>query len=224
MKSKPNPTPPFVIRDCALVTMAVGVKAQSLREFRDGILKVPQDSIYHHFWGRLLQPQFDEPEFNNDFAAWARHGLHEKALAEKLAVVDPVRIKSIDDLRAELVEIIEERLDKSEYVPVSRADQQFHFLKSQIIIFDTGQRVSDPSEFGTAVKSMTPSSIFYHFVDARRRNPEGIDDFSFWLREKGTECDDLCRRLSTIDLYFSSLKRIRWLLADIFDRWGEGRS
>ncbi|MEJ2700769.1 MAG: DUF5752 family protein, partial [Desulfuromonadales bacterium] len=72
-----NPTP-FAIRDCALITLASGVQAQTLKEFREGLKKVPAGSISHHFWGRLLRPQFDEPEYNNDFASWASRGLHDR--------------------------------------------------------------------------------------------------------------------------------------------------
>ncbi|MBW1712456.1 MAG: hypothetical protein JRJ59_04855, partial [Deltaproteobacteria bacterium] len=74
------PREPFRIRDCALITLATGVSVQTLREFREGLLIVHPGSIYHHFWGRLLEPYFDEPEYNNDFAAWVYHGLHDKSL------------------------------------------------------------------------------------------------------------------------------------------------
>ena len=216
MRKRDNSDHPLVIRDCALVTLAVGVKAQSLREFRDGILKVHQDSLYHHFWGRLLQPLFDEPEFNNDFASWVRHALHEKELAERLAVVDPIHFDSMEDLRSEIIEIIEERLDESEFVPYSKTDQQFYFLRSQIIILDTGKKVNSPAELKDAVPSMSTSSIFYHFVDSRRRNPNRIDDFSHWLSSIGTQYDCIIRQLATIDQYFSSLKWIQWKIAEIF--------
>lgn len=216
MKSRNNSSHPFVIRDCALVTLATGVKAQSLREFRDGIREVHQDSIYHHFWGRLLQPLFDEPEFNNDFASWARHALHEKELAERLAVVDPITFDNIEDVRNEIIEIVETRLDESEYIPYSKADQQFYFLRSQIIILDTGRKAFNPNELSEAIKTMSPSSIFYHFIDSRRRNPSGVDDFRHWLHIIGEKQDDICQQLANIDPYFSSLKWLQWRLAEIF--------
>ncbi len=224
MNKRDNQHYPLVVRDCALVTLAVGVKAQSLREFRDGVLKVHQDSLYHHFWGRLLQPQFDEPEFNNDFASWIRHGLHEKELAERLAVVDPTHFQSMEDLRSEIVEIIEERLDESEFVPYSRSDQQFYFLRSQIIILDTGRQVKSPEELKDAVPSMSTSSIFYHFVDSRRRNPNGADDFSHWLSGLGSEYDSIIRQLAMIDPYFSSLRWMQWKITEIFREIGEESS
>ncbi len=211
-----NQREPFGIRDCALVSMATGIRVQNLREFRDGLLESHADSIYHHFWGRLLQPRFDEPEYNNDFAAWAYHGLHEKALAERLSVVDPSGFDAIDDLRAELVEIVEERLDESELVPWARADQQFYFLRSQIVVLDTGIRVHHPAELAPLLQDLSPGTIFYHFIDARRRTPDRSDDFSAWLEGFGEPCAALKEQIQGIDPYFSSLKEIRRILADMF--------
>jgi hypothetical protein len=38
-----------------------------------------------------------------------------------------------------------------------------------------------PAELATAMLNLTTSSIFYHFIDARRRTSDGRDDFSDWL-------------------------------------------
>ena len=49
---------PFEINDCALVGIATGRRAQSLREMRDILLDIHPGSIYYHFWGGLLRPYF----------------------------------------------------------------------------------------------------------------------------------------------------------------------
>lgn len=217
-----EPTPamaPFRIRDCALVAIAAGVRVQNLREFRDGLLKVPAGSIYHHFWGRLLQPQFDEPEYNNDFAAWAYHALHAKALAERLAVVDPTDFPNIEELRQEVLDIVEVRLDESEMVPWAKADQQFHFIRHQLVVLDTGLAVTEPAEFARIVPQLTNGSIFYHFIDARRRTWNRQDDFAAYLEGYGETYADLARELSAVDPYFSSLNRMRQVLSEIFQRY-----
>ncbi len=218
-----NPlTEPFHMRDCALVAMATGFRAQNLREFRDGLLYVPDGSIYHHFWGRFLEPQFDEPEYNNDFAAWAYHGLHEKSLAERLSVIDPTEFDDIDSLRQEIVERIEDRLDEYEYIPWARADQQFHFIKSQIVVLDTGKQIETPEELPEAVPSMSLGSIFYHFIDSRRRTEDKIDDFNAWLIGWGDKYIELRQRLMALDPYFSSLKELRRELTVLFKNYFQG--
>ncbi len=210
---------PFQVRDCALVVLGTGKKAQNLREFLEGLQEVPTSSIYHHFWGRFLQSQFDEPEYNNDFAAWVYHGLHEKALAEQLSVIDPTEYDDIEELRMELIEVVEERLDQSEYIPWAKTDQLFHFLRSQIVVFDTGRRIEDPKELPSLVPDLSQGSIFYHFIDARRRTPERCDDFSAWLAAFGEEYEDLRKTILAIDPYFSSLKDLRHILTDILSAY-----
>lgn len=212
----------FYVRDCALVSIATGLNAQNLREFRDGLREADAGSIYHHFWGRLLQPQFDEPEYNNDFASWAAHGLHEKALAERLSVVDPSDFADTESMRQELIDIVENRLDESEMVPWARADARFYFVRSQIVIFDTGKVLDAPFRLAEQAPKLSKGSIFYHFIDARRRTDAHCDDFSAWLEFFGDEYRELIERLRAVDPYFSSLWELREILTDIFGEYFNG--
>jgi hypothetical protein len=175
-----------------------------------------QSSIYHHFWERMLRPQFDEPEYNNDFAGWAYHGLHLKALAEQLSIVDPTQSPDLEIIRERLIDIVERRLDESETVPCAASDQQFSFLRSRLVIFDTGERFAHPGELAVAIPRLTTGSVYYHFIDGRWRSGSRCDDLTAWLRHCGREFDGLCDRLAAFDPYFSSLERIRDMLADLF--------
>lgn len=206
---------PLLVKDCALITIATGIRAQNLRELRDRLETVHPSSIYYHFWGRLLAPSFEQPEFNNDFAAWARHGLHDYVLAERLAVVDPTEFPNLELLRQELIEIIEERLYESAMVPWAKTDQQFYFKRSKIIVFDTKQRIEEPKMLPQMLPALSLGSIFYHFIDARRRSPEGVDDFTAWLDSFGDEYDVLRNEIGSIDLYFSTMSEIRVRLAHL---------
>ena len=94
---------PFAVKDCALITIATGIRVQNLKEFAVALKDVPLGSIYHHFWGRLLRALFDEPEYNNDFASWASRGLHDKPLAEQLSMVIPTDYQDLEGLRQELI-------------------------------------------------------------------------------------------------------------------------
>jgi len=211
--------PPFAVRDCALVTIATGLQAQNLKEFREGLRHVPADSIDHHFWGRLLRPYFDEPEYNNDFASWAWRGLHDKPLAERLSMVVPTDFASLEELRQELLEVLDQRLDESEYIPWARADQKFHFLRGGLVVFDTGLSIECPADIVPLLSSLSTGSIYYHFIDARSRTPLRCDDFSAWLAGCGEQFTSLRDRLSGIDPYFSSLKEIRQMVAGAFQRY-----
>lgn len=215
MANEPAASEPFFLKDCALITLATGRKAVTLSELRDHIREVSPDSIYHHFWGGLLGARFEEREFNNDFAAWCRNRLLQPALAEKLAVIDPVENPDMEELRQELLDIIEEHLDNSESVHWLRASQPFEFIRSQLVIFDTGKRLNEPEELAEVLPESTTGSIFYHFIDARRRQADGSDDFCAWLSCFGKEYDLLKRRLAAIDPFFSSLSQVRDEMAKI---------
>ena len=95
---------PFTVKDCALIAIATGIKVWTLGEMRDAVSATDAGSIYHHFWGGLLAPRFEERGYNNEFAAWARHGavidllgkrfLHELASAAADGGVDrAVRVR-----------------------------------------------------------------------------------------------------------------------------------
>ncbi|MDD2462916.1 MAG: DUF5752 family protein [Desulfobulbus sp.] len=206
----------FDIKDCALITIATGRKAINLAELRDHLQAVGGDSLYHHFWGGLLSPRFEEREFHNDFAGWAHHSLREPELAERLAAVNPSEGQDMEAIRQEILEVIEDRLDESEISHWMPAGRQFEFLRSQLVVFDTHRRLEKPADLAEQIPKMSTSSIFYHFIDARSRIQEPIDDFRFWLTGFGAEHDDLCSQLAAIDPFFSSLSQIRQELAELF--------
>jgi len=206
----------FEIKDCALIAIATGHRAVNLKEMRDILTSISPDSIYYHFWGGLLQPRFEEREYNNDFAAWAWYGMHDATLAERLAVIDPTEFTDLEDLRQELLEIIEERLDEREYLSWLQASSRFEFIRSQIVIFDTRKRADSPEKLAELLPTLSTGSIFYHFIDARRRLENRGDDFGFWLSAYEEQCRELCRQLAGIDPYFGSLHQIRDQLTKIF--------
>lgn len=213
-------TNPFIVKDCTLISIATGEEAQNLRELSSQVRVVHPGCIYYHFWGGLLRPNFDEPEYPNDFAAWSWRSLHDKRLAEQLAIIDPSPYQDMEGLRQELVDVIDERLSESEFVPWARSGQRFTFIRSQIIVFDTGIRIVHPREMEERITKMSLGSIFYHFIDARRRNSSGKSDFTEWFRTFEEEaCGELIRKLNRIDPYFTTLSALRRELAAVFQQF-----
>lgn len=209
----------FLIKDCALIAIATGKRAQNLRELKEHLQVVSPDSVYYHFWGGLLRPKFDDPEYHNDLAVWVRHGLHDKILAERLSLIVPTDFETIEDLRQELIEVIEERLDELDYPPWATHENQFEFIRAQIVIFDTHHEVQGPGDFVDMLPHMSVGSIFYHFIDARRRNESGIDDFRNWLRGLEDGYPVLCQHINEIDPYFSTLAQLRRRLTTVFKNY-----
>lgn len=207
----------FAVKDCTVIAIATGKRAQNLRGLRNHLQDINANSIYYHFWGSLLRPRFDDPEYHNDFAFWVRHGLYDKILAERLSLIDPTDFANLEELRVELIEVIEERLDEFEFPPTAKSDNQFEFIRSQIVIFDTHVEIAHPSELVEILPRMSVGTIFYHFIDARRRNQDGIDDFQNWIKDLGEEYTDLCYFINEIDPYFSTLTELRAKLIDVLE-------
>lgn len=206
----------FELKDCALIALATGEKAQNLKELKEGLTQISPDSIYYHFWGSLLRSGFEDPQYHNDFAAWSAHILHDKVLAERLAVIDPNRFGSLELLRRELVEVVEERLDEIETLSWSPRDEQFEFIRSHIVVFKTNRIVQTPEALGQLLPTLSAGCIFYHFIDARRRTVTSQDDFSLWLEQFGKDYRGLIQNLAEIDPYFVSLTRLRENLVSVF--------
>jgi len=210
---------PFLIRDCSLVPIATGLVAQNLREFRDLLSRAPEGSIYTHFYESLLRFSFDDPEFRNDFALWAKHSLHDSVLAERLGVIDPHDFPTIEDLRKRLLDIIDDRIYEAGFIPWARTGDEFYFLLSQSQVFDTSIRVETPKDLALIFPDLSTGSIYYHFIEARRRLPNRKDDFTSWLAEFGDEYRDLCQRLGRVEYYFCSLSDLKGRLSRVFRDW-----
>jgi hypothetical protein len=205
----------FVMRDCALLTRMSGVpEAANLRELRERVAVCGENVLYHHFCETLLRPSFDYPDYHNDFAVWSKLYLDDRVLAERLGILDPFTLNSMEHLRNTMLDIIDERLSE---VPVIRSvskGSEFFFLEATTVVFDTGDTVKEPGQLPQAVRNMTNGSVFFHFVEARRRTPDCMDDFSTWLTqfgETGEECRDI---LTSIDFSFLTLSEIRNVVVD----------
>ncbi len=216
MSRQTNNPEPFVIKDCSLLTIGTGVTVQNLKEMRDSLVTVHPGSIYHHFWGALMRQRFDEPEYNNDFAGWIHHALGENVLAERLAVINPTDF-DLESLRQHLIDLIEQRMDEINWPGWAPPDKAFRFIRSQIIVFDTRRRISRPDEFADVIPHLSSGSIFYHFIDARRRNDLGQDDFRVWTAKFGESHEPVLNQLSLLDPYFNTLIELREKLAETFN-------
>jgi len=199
--------------DCASTTLSLGRTAHNLRELRDRIADVPARSLSHHFYEALLRPAFDDPEYRNDFALWARRHLHDGLLAERLGVIDPLEYQDLEPLRQHLLEVIEDRLSETIYVPAAAPGHEFHFLTSQLVILETGLTAATPAELAERIPKLPTGSIFFHFVEGRRRPPLRVDDFSAWLARWGPAFDRCRERIAAIDFHLWSLTEMRALIA-----------
>jgi hypothetical protein len=201
---------PFAVKDCALLVRMSGLPpAINLRELRERVSACSENVLFHHFCESLLRPAFDHPDYRNDFAVWAKWYLSDRVLAERLGILDPYTVESLEELRAITLDIIDERLSEVVAIPSAAPGDEFYFREATTVVFDTGERVNSPKDLGAAIRKMTNGSIFFHFLEARRRVPVGLDDFSAWLKGEEKKNAKYIRTLESIDFYFHSLSNLK---------------
>jgi hypothetical protein len=207
----------FEVKDCALLARMSGIPpAFNLRELRERIASCHADVLYHHFCETALVSSFDYPDYRNDFAVWARWRLGDQILSERMGMIDPYLFTSMEDLRGAVLEIIDERLSEVTMIPWARPGHEFFFMQAVTVVFDTGERIHHPDELAEVVARMTKGSIYFHVLEARRRWPVGVDDFTGWLQNYDGNWDHYIKAVQTIDVTFHTLAEIRQKLVEAF--------
>jgi hypothetical protein len=201
---------PFRVKDCSLIIRMGGVDpAANLRELRQRITVCPLESLYHHFCETHIRATFDDPEFRNDIAVWASHHLRDRPLAERLGALNPYEFETLEALRERVLEILDQRLSEVSWVPWSPLQYAFRFMRAATVIFDTGVRLRGPEDLLRRLPRMSPSTLYFHFIEARRRTGARLDDFSAWLQELPSPPRGVIDALARVDFYFLTLPELR---------------
>ena len=218
-----NPKEPLEVKDCALITRMAGIEtAINLRELRERIRVCPPESLFHHFCETAVRPGFDDPEFHNDFAVWTARLLRDRVLAERLGIINPYLFKELEDVRQHVIDIIDEHLADLPNIPWVKKGDDFRFMRALTVVFDTDMKLEEPNHLIDAIRKMTLSSLYYHYVDARRRNHDKIDDFSIWLEGFRPESDVLISALADLDFYFMNLPELQKHLISSLEKVTKG--
>ncbi len=196
----------FEFRACVSLVKAMGKKATTLRELRDLIASVSDNSILHHTCEYFLKGHI--LEHTNDFAQWAAEGLEERALAEHLSNIDSFGFNRVEDLRAELIRVIEDYLEKFPEPREAMEGDEFYFLQAVTLIFPLGIRAQNLAEFLLGMRYVEAASISYHFYEARMLFGKGVDDFSVWVEEALGKAE-LAARIRSIDPFMHDAEGIR---------------
>jgi hypothetical protein len=205
----------FSVKDCAIITQTAGlVSAINLRELKERIAICPVECLYFHFCETLIRPTFDDPEFRNDLALWAAVQLRDRVLAERLGIINPYNFDDFERLREKLIEIVEERLSELQTIPSVPKGEDFILMRAATVVFDAGIDLHLPSDLLKYLPAMSNSSIYYHFLEARRRTPDRVDDFTFWMQFFEDKPIKLIDAFSQIDFYFLNLSELKQKLID----------
>jgi Family of unknown function (DUF5752) len=198
---------PFVFHGCLAVRELVGPEAGDPRALLEGLGQASDETLFTHTAGTMLRRPVEADAYPNDFAQWAATELGDRALAERLAMVDVFDAGSLDALRANLVAVLEDHLHRG---PTAAAVvvEPFVFLRAHVVPVPLGVAVTTLREFRDGLAEVHASALFYHVVEARYRLGRDRGDFADWA-EHGLGRPDLAGRLARIDAHVGSLERLR---------------
>lgn len=207
-------TTTFEFRQCVSILKSIGKKAQNLRELRNILAMVSEESVFHHTYQYFLKGHI--LEYTNEFAHWAGESLEERALAEHLSSIDPYEFSSISDLRNEFLNTIDYYLATFTEPRAAMPGREFYFNETITLTFSVDIRAQNLAEFLIGIKYVDAASIYYHFYEARMRLGRGIDDFSMWV-ESTLGKNMLAAKIRAIDPFMHTTEGIREHIASTIE-------
>ena len=204
-----TPAPaPFQFIGCVELRQALDHRARDERELLDRLEDVPAGSVFYHTHGYFLRHRPITTAYGNDFAAWAAVQVRDQVLAERLAVINPFEMASLEDLREELMSAVHDHLLRLSTVPRVEFGEVFHFQQSHIVEVPVGTAVTTLAEFRAGLAEVDASAIYFHMVEARARLGRRSGDFAEWIRTS-LALPALAEGIERIDAYMTSLERVR---------------
>ncbi len=216
---------PFFFNEFLIIRKPTGQQAESLKELLNIIRSADDEVIYHHMYRGYLRYDPHLWDYPNDFARWAKNGLESQILAERLANINPFEYGNNGEVRRSVIDVIEDYLWESQYVPPVRPGFEFHFERSTGIILPTEISARSLPQFCDALSRSGVSIIYYHFFESRIRLGANRDDFSTWI-EMNFDFPELVSSIRNIDFYLYSLEELRHKLSHLirhFIRYGKVR-
>jgi hypothetical protein len=195
----------FDFQECVNIVKSTGKSAGNLREFKAVVSLISHESIYHHTCEYFIKGHI--LEYTNDFAHWAGESLGERVLSEHLSNIDPYSYRNMEDLRHEILNVVDTYLENFPEPRDAMPGDEFYFNQTVTLIFPAGVRARNLAEFLIGIKFVDSVSIYYHFYDARMRLGNGVDDFSAWLEDTGEK--ELAESIRAIDPFMHNVEGIR---------------
>jgi len=194
----------------------VGRSARDEQQLLEAIEEIPPDSLSYHTHSFFLRHKYIAGPYPNDFATWAAIQVRDRVLGEKLGILDPYDFENLEDLRTEIVNIIDEHLSQLQIIPRVVYGEPFHFMQSRIIEVQTGLEARTLIEFRKILATVDASVVYYHNFEAILRLGRRMGDFALWIEEQ-LDLPDLAQKISRVDFYMTSLESIRYRIIKLCD-------
>ncbi len=199
----------FWFSEYLVMPQPTGKNATNLRELLQFLREMSEPVLEYHLWQSRLALTQTVVEYTNDFALWAAKALNDPNLAERLGSIDPFEYEELTQIRDAMVELLEEYLWDFPFNPEVRPGYELYFCEASSVIMRSGFSAQTLRQFCAAIRTVGLDSVYYHFVEARRRlRDRKKDDFFHWI-ETNFEMPDLVSAMRGIDIFFYTLAEIR---------------
>ncbi len=190
------------------LTEIVGRRARSLTDLREGILRVPEASIYYHTHRFLQQRLRLSPEPPNDFAHWAGRALGRADISEALASIDMIRYRTVAEIRGRLAAVLEASLEADNgRKPPCPDGLEFHFLSARVFLSPTSHQASDLAGFSRCLAEAPAESLTFHMFGPRLGRGGAAMSYAPWLRTIGR--GDMADAVDHLDPYTLTVEGLR---------------
>jgi len=217
--ANPSAKVPFRFVSCMELRESLGKRAQDVHRLLEVIEEVPADSIYYHTHSYYLRHPYTQELYPNDFASWVARHAQDRVLGERLGVVDPFDFDDIEVLRAELVGIIGDHLDRASTPVSARVAQPFEFIRSHVIEVDLYIEVATLQEFRDELSQVEIGAVYNHICEARMRKRRPSGDFADWLSsEAGLSLSQLSTQVVNVGRLGLNLEGMRGRIVKLCDQ------
>lgn len=168
------------------------LKAKNLRELVIGIRNADKYSLFYHVFHPIFSSHLIPEEYSNDFAHWIAENLGYKELAELVSDIPGAEPRTVEDIRKDLIEILEPRADDK------IALYPFVFISCRPIVYKTNYSANTLAEFLDLIQQIPSRSLVWHFVAKRVLGYSKRNDFSEWI-EMNFGLTDVAEALSKLD-------------------------
>jgi len=200
---------PFKFYECVPLVKLTGRKTDNIIGLLEIMKDISPESIFHHMHQYFLKPDIHiTPEYHNDFAIWVAQALGDRALAERLANLNPFAYQKIEDVRLGIIDIITKHLKEYPQPRHALRGDEFFFNEGVTLVMPSGYEAATLVEFSRALEEVDPSSIYFHFYEARLRLGQEGDDFSRFFAEC-LDCAELASKISSLDPYMYNTEMLR---------------
>jgi hypothetical protein len=213
----------FQFSSSASLEQLTGRKAFNLGELLDMVKTCSDSSIFYHTFSAFLKMREAQIPFNSDFAIWVAHQLNEAGLAERLRAVDLTEQITIQDLRFNLIQMIETYKEEKPKSFSKTADDPFYLYDVMQMVYLTDKFAYDLKSLRDVLKGISIYSIYFHFIESRLYAGRRTDDLSIWI-ETELNLPVLAKRIRRIDITVYTIEGLRSRLVEVINAHLSGQT